>query len=78
MIQEVKNTETKIMRAMQMTQNHFGKNREQRDDVEETSPLTQKVNSATTDVVKLEILKLLKELRDDNTKLKKNKNSSNT
>ena len=58
MIQEVKNTEPKIMRAMQMTQEHFEHNREQRDDVEDASPSTQRANSTATDVVQLEILKL--------------------
>ena len=77
MIQEVKNTEEKIMRAMQMTQEHFEQNQEQRDDVDETPTPAQKVNSATTDVVQLEILKLLKEMREENKNLKKNQNNSN-
>ena len=34
MIQEVKNIETNIMRAMLMTWNRFEQDREQRDDVE--------------------------------------------
>ena len=61
-----------------MTQEHFEHNSEQRDDIEETSPPTQKANSATTDVVQLEILKLLKEMRENNKKLNTNKNNSNT
>ena len=61
-----------------MTQDHFKQGGEQRDDIEETSPPTQKANSATTDVVKLDIIKLLKEMREDNkTFKKKNKNNLN-
>ena len=61
MIQEVKNSESKIIRSMQMTQEHFEQDREQRDDVEDFNP-TQKANSVATDVLQFEILQLLKEI----------------
>ena len=77
MIQEVKNSETKIMRAMQMTQDHFVQISEQGDNVEIKEEPMQKANSVSTDMVQLEILKLLKEMKEENKKTwKKNKNSN--
>ena len=78
MIQEMNSSEMNIMRAIQMTQDHLEQEGDQRDDIEQTSTPTQKENSVTTDVVQLEILKLLKETREDNKIFKKkNKNKNN-
>ena len=56
-----------------MTQNHFNEEGEQRDDIEQTSIPRQKSNSATIDVVQLEIIKLLKYMREYNKTFKKKK-----
>ena len=84
MIQEVKSSEMNIMKVMemnimkvmQMTQDHFDQKGEQRDDIKRTFTPTQKANSATTDVIQLGILKLLKEMRQDNKTFKKTNNNN--
>ena len=60
-----------------MTQDHFVQISKQGDNVEIKEEPTQKANIVSTDMVQLEILKLLKEMKEENKKTwKKNKNSN--
>ena len=58
-IKEVKESETKILRAMQISENNTS---EERDDVSSTRQDNQSVNSTTIDAIQLEILQLLTDL----------------
>ena len=67
-LNEVKNSEGNIMRAMQMTQENFEREEnDEREEPEEMQKLSHSVNSVTTDTIQLEILRLLKEMKESSS-----------
>ena len=59
-LNEVKNSETNIMRAIQMTQENFEREEsDEREEPEEMQTLSQAANSVTTGTIQLEILRQL-------------------
>ena len=75
---EVRDTETKILRAMKLSQQTTEEDVNQRNNKDNSG---QVANSTTLDVIKLEILKLIKETRDSDspkkTKEKTQRNANN-
>ena len=77
---EVKDSEYKIFQAMQVSDNSTSS--KDKDDVRKPCHSNQSVNIASSDAIQLEIIKLLKETRDDNSRENNkrsrfNKNNSN-
>ena len=76
-LNEVKDSEYKILRAMEMSERTNTSEIDQRDDDDTQIHLNQSINATSSDTIQLEILKLLREMRDDNNESKKrNKRSS--
>ena len=73
---EVKDSEYKILQAIQLSANS-GDIRSDDRDYEDTPRRNQSMNNTTGDAVQLEILKLLREMRDENRKSNKSNNNQN-
>ena len=72
-LDEVKDSEQKILQAMQLSEDASSENR---DDDNSTSHQIQSMNSASSDVIQLEILKLLKEMKNNNNNNNNNRGSN--
>ena len=76
-LNEVKDSEYKILRAMEMSERTHTSEIDQKDDDDTQIHSNQSINATSSDTIQLEILKLLKEMRDDNNESKKrNKRNS--
>jgi len=72
---EVKDSEYKILQAMQVSDNNSSS--DDRDDDNTPRHSNQSANSASSDAIQLEILKLLREMRDDNNNNHRGANKRN-
>ena len=73
----IKDSEYKILRAMETSENKGENTINQRDDNDTTPRSNQAINRTSNDTVQLEILKLLREMRDDNNSNRNSNNNSN-
>ena len=68
---KVKELECKILRGMETSENRYAPPVEQRDDNSTPTHSNQSINKTSNDTVQLKILKLLKEMREENSELRK-------
>ena len=76
-LHEVKDSEYKILRAMETSENKGENIVNHRDDNNTPPRSNQAINQTSNDTVQLEILKLLREMRDDNNSNRNSNNNNN-